>query len=341
MGNSSHAERIYELLLPYVGDFTVQSGGLVGRCPTSHYLGLMAAMMARHEDAELHFEDALAKSRALAAPPWIAQTQYHYAKMLQARGGAGDRERARALAGEALRTAEAIGLRKLADDARALLAAGGAPFDASSASENVVRADGVRVEPPRKTPEAVASSRLCRDGGHWTISHEGVIFRLKDSKGLRTISHLLSHPGLEFHVMDLVAVAEEANGSHAANDTVAAAARGLRVGGLGDAGELLDPRAKAAYRTRLEDLRAELEEGAVERRRSRRKDERGDRLLDRGALEGGGPRRPRPQGRRSDRARTVQRDPRDPRCPRQDCRAEPRAPRPPFGHHPHRDVLQL
>jgi non-specific serine/threonine protein kinase len=35
---------------------------------------------------------------------------------------------------------------------------------------------------------------------------------------------------------------------------------GVRASGLGDAGEILDPRAKAQYRRRLEDLREALEE---------------------------------------------------------------------------------
>jgi hypothetical protein len=85
------------------------------------------------------------------------------------------------------------------------------------------------------------------------------VFRLKDSKGLRTIAHLLRHPGLDCHVMDLVAVAE-GRGPDAGNDTAEVAAQGLRVGGLGDAGGLLDPRAKAAYRARLDELRNELQD---------------------------------------------------------------------------------
>ena len=44
---------------------------------------------------------------------------------------------------------------------------------------------------------------------------------------------------------------------------------GIRIGNLGDAGEMLDEQAKAAYRRRLSDLREELQEakelGKVER----------------------------------------------------------------------------
>jgi hypothetical protein len=46
-------------------------------------------------------------------------------------------------------------------------------------------------------------------------------------------------------------------------------ASGIHVGGLGDAGELLDEQAKATYKARLRELREELEEakefGDIER----------------------------------------------------------------------------
>lgn len=69
---------------------------------------------------------------------------------------------------------------------------------------------------------------------------------MKDSKGLNHLQTLLRHPGREFHVLDLTA-AGDLPGSGAAVD-------------LGDAGELLDDDARAAYRRRLEELRDEAEE---------------------------------------------------------------------------------
>src|ERR1700677_2730808 len=42
-----------------------------------------------------------------------------------------------------------------------------------------------------------------RDGEYWTVGHDGKSFRLKDSKGLGYVAHLIRHPSTEFHVLDL------------------------------------------------------------------------------------------------------------------------------------------
>jgi len=42
-----------------------------------------------------------------------------------------------------------------------------------------------------------------KEGEYWTVSHRGNSFRLKDSKGLGYLAHLLRHPAVEFHVLDL------------------------------------------------------------------------------------------------------------------------------------------
>lgn len=117
-----------------------------------------------------------------------------------------------------------------------------------------------------------------QEGDYWTVGYGVKIFRLKDSLGLSFIGQLLRHPGTEFHVLDLGEGASErdlerdrAKPSSAALSTNSEEleASGIHVGGLGDAGELLDERAKAAYKARLAELREELEEakefGNVER----------------------------------------------------------------------------
>ncbi len=82
---------------------------------------------------------------------------------------------------------------------------------------------------------------------------DGHSARLRDSKGLRYLSRLLAEPGREFHVLDLVAL-ENAPASTGPADPVRA------FSADGDAGELLDARAKAAYRRRLTEIDEDLAE---------------------------------------------------------------------------------
>jgi hypothetical protein len=57
----------------------------------------------------MHFTDALATSDRIGAPPHLARTSVDFARMLLARGGAGDEGRAQALLMQARSIAERIG----------------------------------------------------------------------------------------------------------------------------------------------------------------------------------------------------------------------------------------
>ncbi len=93
-----------------------------------------------------------------------------------------------------------------------------------------------------------------QEGEYWTLAYDGTAsFRLRDSKGLRYIAQLLRHPDRDIHALDLV------SGGSTRSETIVDAAEPVAVG-LGDAGAVLDGPAKAAYRARLDDLRAELAE---------------------------------------------------------------------------------
>lgn len=52
---------------------------------------------------------------AMGACPWVAHTQYQYARMLLARDRAGDSEKAATLLKDALATARELGMRALED----------------------------------------------------------------------------------------------------------------------------------------------------------------------------------------------------------------------------------
>jgi tetratricopeptide (TPR) repeat protein len=121
---------------------------------------------------------------------------------------------------------------------------GARPFIALAAQgQERARALLQRSTPPAGAPVSAQALRaplgLHREGDVWSIeSSAGRCFRLKHSKGLSYLQSLMEQPGRQVHVLELAGV------EHAA----------------GDAGPVLDARAKAEYRERLGELSEELRE---------------------------------------------------------------------------------
>lgn len=241
------AAPVYPLLLPYADQVIVVSMPHPVMCmgPASMHLGLLAATMARWEEASEHFEAAIRATERLGAKLFLARTRYEYAGMLIRRGRAGDRRRALGLLDRAEPAAKTMGMTVVAEGCQRLRhLEAGSPI----AGEQT------------ETGTAVGTrSVFRRDGDYWTVEYDGSLVRLRDAKGLRHLARLLAEPGREFHVLDL----EAADGSGGPSRNRAARGRVADLearADLGDAGELLDREAKAAYKARLEELRSELEE---------------------------------------------------------------------------------
>jgi non-specific serine/threonine protein kinase len=111
-------------------------------------------------------------------------------------------------------------------DSRRLLAALGKPPAQASRVERVV---------------------LRRDGALWEVGPAGATFRLPERKGIRALAHLVAHPSVEVHALELTAIIE---------GTGAGAPDGYGTG------PLLDPKAKAAYRERIADLQDEIDDAS-------------------------------------------------------------------------------
>jgi DNA-binding SARP family transcriptional activator len=103
------AQVLLDQLAPYSSQVAVAypeiSIGSVAR-----YLGLLASMLARWEDAERYFEDALGMNERIGARPWLAHTQEDYARTLLARGRSGDEERAAELLEQAHASYRELGM---------------------------------------------------------------------------------------------------------------------------------------------------------------------------------------------------------------------------------------
>jgi hypothetical protein len=102
---------------------------------------------------------------------------------------------------------------------------------------------------------------LEQEGDVWRVTYEGTTIRIRHSRGMALLSHLLRHPGEELHVQALDALVPSAGGGNERTsvnpDTLPADGMSF---GLGDAGPVLDDRARADYRRRLAELQGELED---------------------------------------------------------------------------------
>ena len=227
-----HARRLYELLRPFANRnavaLTQQPLG-----PVALRLANLASLLERWDDAERHFEVALARCDLLGARAMRARVLVDYGRALLARRGDGDEERAAGLLEDARRLSEDLDLPGV------LRRVGGLALEA----------------PPRERTRGDA--RFSRDGEFWTIAYEGKTMRLRDVKGLRYIALLLAAPGADLHVLELVAAA---GGSPARPKPAGLADDQLRSSRPAGLDPLLDSRAREEYRSRLEELRADLEQ---------------------------------------------------------------------------------
>ncbi|WCB96378.1 hypothetical protein DSM104299_05137 [Baekduia alba] len=273
------AEALYALLLPWSGQ-VVYSGISAWGC-VDHHLGAVAAVIGRYAEAEEHLRAAADLNTALRAPIWVARTELATARLLLLRDGPQDRERGRALLERAAAAAQRLGSATLARRAAGLLgyekALSALPIPVMpNAARPPARA--ARTPPPNggrgapavpqpapaePEPSGAPSASFRLEGEIWTVTGAETV-RLKDRKGLQYLATLLERPDVEIHAIDLV------------NGPVDAGARGRSSGGAGaaataesgdvvltdggDAGALLDPEAKAAYRERVVELREDLEE---------------------------------------------------------------------------------
>jgi hypothetical protein len=109
-------------------------------------------------------------------------------------------------------------------------------------------------------PDSAGNNVFHMEGDYWTITYDGSLIRLRDSKGLRYLSRLLTNPAREFHVVDLEGELTRAAPAASGPGRQPGLAELQERRDLGDAGELLDAKAKAEYKAHLQELQTELDE---------------------------------------------------------------------------------
>ncbi len=238
-----HAPLLYERIARRTDAWSV--GGCQTLGPWALALGALARLGGRPADAVRHFETAVGLGRRLGSRPIVARALSLLASLrLSLQPDAAERRRIAEMLAEAAQSAHELGL-----------------------VDVTARAARLQAKLAQHPAPADANAFRC-DGDVWSVCFGGREIRLRDGKGPRYLATLLAAPGREVHVLQFVA-APAAPSSSGAHDGLSI---GLPGGSLDDAP---DERARRAYRERLGDLRAELEEaeryadrGRVERLRA-------------------------------------------------------------------------
>ena len=113
LGDRRRAALLYELLLPYAGCNVMVGAGNMCYGAAGRYLGSLATVLGRWDEAEKHFSEALRLNLQQGAKPSAAHTHREYADMLIARGRTADRVRSMSLLDEALALARELGMKEL------------------------------------------------------------------------------------------------------------------------------------------------------------------------------------------------------------------------------------
>ena len=187
----------------------------------------LAACVAAEGDlpaAEKMFEEVLGDAQDKRSVVSLMQVKWFWGKTL-------------ANSGEGERSLEL--LHKAGEEARDL----GLPGYERLVNETLEKiSERASFDPESSGPE---ETHFVQEGEFWTIGSAAEPMRLRDTVGLRYLAQLLANPGREIKALDLAGGAPGAPESEALDS---------------DAGELLDPQAKAAYGRRLSEIESELAE---------------------------------------------------------------------------------
>ena len=264
------AEYLYESLLPYRHLYVVEGIGAAVRGSVERDLGVAAAAMGRPAAAAKHFDAAVAANERLGANLLVARTLRDAGVALD------DPDRLRAARER---------YDRLAADRRV-----------AEIDERLGRATRRPVSAP---PTAMAENRLMLEGELWHVAYAGREVRLRDSKGLRDLARLLEDPGRPLPAVALLAPTGGLTGRPVAVDD------GLHE--PGDLGDVIDQRARDAYRRRLTELDEEIDDAdqAGDPERSARATAEKDALVAQLAAAYGLGGRPRRAGDPAERARQT------------------------------------
>jgi hypothetical protein len=173
------ADATYRWLEPATGQLMYLAGFWTVFRSADHVLGRCASALGRVDDAERHFEAALAIEQRVGAPHLQARTHLRLAELDMLRN-------------------DPVPSRHL-DACLALCD----QYDLTYTRSRAKRLAKALPEQRAHATLVGGRNRMTREGDMWTIDFDAHTVRLKDAKGMRLLARLLSDPGHEIHVFDL------------------------------------------------------------------------------------------------------------------------------------------
>ena len=113
IGHHSSALQLYQLSLPGKMHHTIVGYGVMSFGSRARELGNLASLMGRFEEAQEHFELAIAQNRKTGSAPGGARSQYDYAMMLARQRDPAKKSPIRKLVAEAQQAANLLGMVRL------------------------------------------------------------------------------------------------------------------------------------------------------------------------------------------------------------------------------------
>ena len=229
-GERTLSSEIHSRLCATPDQFLV--GGVLGmtwESPVRRVLSLCAQNLGRPQEAIEHLRRGIELARSLGGDPVATRMTVELGELL---AGAGRSSEAQTLLRRAHQEANSLGMGLLQERSAAALAPREQPGTAPGAPASP--------SPVTDSSPGAAQLRLELEGDVWRVAFGTAAVRVKDGKGMRYLAALAAQPRTAVHVLDLVAPA-------------------LRHAGQSDGGELLDAKARGAYRERARELRSELD----------------------------------------------------------------------------------
>ena len=116
LGDGYRAASVGFLIEPFAEQFVVAGRGALCQGSVARVSGMVAAAAHRWEDADRHFQSALALHRRAGALPLLARTQFEWSKVLLERGRKLDRRRATESRRKAVDSATGLGMTRLLEE---------------------------------------------------------------------------------------------------------------------------------------------------------------------------------------------------------------------------------